>query len=105
MNAYNESDWLPEWTSPGHHRGVTFGAYSAAIISDAYLKGIRGYDIHTLYEAILKNTVSEPPKSISFVGRLGVTFYNKLGYVPYDIAVKENTARTIESAYLDFTIY
>jgi predicted alpha-1,2-mannosidase len=104
-NAYKESGWLPEWTSPGHHRGVTFGAYSAAIISDAYLKGIRGYDIRTLYEAILKNTINEPPDTISSVGRLGVTYYNKLGYVPYDVNVKENTARTIEYAYLDFTIY
>ncbi|MEJ7586879.1 MAG: GH92 family glycosyl hydrolase [Ferruginibacter sp.] len=104
-NAYNESGWLPEWTSPGHHRHVTFGAYSAAIISDAYVKGIRGYNIDTLYQAILKNTVNEPPKSISSVGRLGVTYYNQMGYVPYDINVKENTARTLEYAYLDFTIY
>jgi predicted alpha-1,2-mannosidase len=105
VNAYKESGWLPEWTSPGHHRHVTFGAYSAAVICDAYIKGIRGYDINTLYEAILKNTVNEPPKSISSVGRLGVTYYNDIGYVPYDVNVKENTARTLEYAYLDFTIY
>lgn len=104
VHAYDESGWLPEWTSPGHHRGVTFGAYSAALISDAYIKGIRGYDIGKLYEAILKNTVSEPPKDIRSVGRLGVTYYNDLGYVPYDAGVKENTARTLEYAYLDFTI-
>ena len=105
VNAYNESGWLPEWTSPGHHRHVTFGSYSAAIISDAYIKGIRGYDINTLYQAILKNTINEPPKAISSVGRLGVNYYNQLGYVPYDVKIKENTARTLEYAYLDFTIY
>jgi predicted alpha-1,2-mannosidase len=104
VNAYKESGWLPEWTSPGHHAQVTFGSYSAAIISDAYLKGIRGYDIETLYQAIIKNTVNEPPKHIRSVGRLGVTYYNRLGYVPYDVGVKENTARTLEYAYLDFTI-
>lgn len=104
VNAYKESGWLPEWTSPGHHAGVTFGSYSAAIISDAYIKGIRGYDIDTLYKAIIKNTVSEPPQNIRSVGRLGVTYYNKSGYVPYDVGVKENTARTLEYAYLDFTI-
>ncbi len=105
VNAYNESGWLPEWTSPGHHRYVTFGSYSAALIADAYLKGIRGYDIDKLYEAILKNTTSEPPATISSVGRLGVPYYNSLGYVPYDVHIKENVARTIEYAYLDFTIY
>lgn len=104
VNAYNESGWLPEWASPGHHRGVTFGAYSASIIADAYLKRIRGYDIDKLYEAILKNTQHEPPKAISSVGRLGVHYYNELGYVPYDVNVKENTSRTLEYAYLDFAI-
>ena len=104
VNAYNESGWLPEWASPGHHPYVTFGAYSASIIADAYLKGIRGYDINKLYEAILKNTQHEPPKEIRSVGRLGAHFYNELGYVPYDVNVKENTSRTLEYAYLDFTI-
>lgn len=104
VNAYKESGWLPEWTSPGHHAHVTFGAYSASIIADAYLKGVRGYDIDTLYEAILKNTKHEPPKDIRSVGRLGVHYYNDLGYVPYDVNVKENTSRTLEYAYLDFAI-
>ncbi|MEX2234418.1 MAG: GH92 family glycosyl hydrolase [Cyclobacteriaceae bacterium] len=104
VNAYNESGWLPEWASPGHHANVTFGAYSASIIADAYLKGIRGYDINKLYEAILKNTQNEPPKEIRSVGRLGVHYYNELGYVPYDVNVKENTSRTLEYAYLDFAI-
>ena len=104
VNAYKESGWLPEWTSPGHHPHVTFGAYSASIIADAYLKGLRGYDINTLYEAILKNTRHEPPKNIRSVGRLGVHYYNDLGYVPYDVNVKENTSRTLEYAYLDFAI-
>lgn len=102
VNTYKESGWLPEWASPGH-RDCMIGSNSAAIIADSYLKGIRGYDMETLYEAILKNSENEGP--LSSVGRKGVKFYNELGYVPYDVKVNENTARTLEYAYNDFTIW
>jgi len=101
VNAYKESGFLPEWASPGH-RDCMIGSNSATIIADAYLKGARGYDINTLYEAILKNTKTEGP--LSSVGRKGVDYYNKLGYIPYDVNVRENTARTLEYAFADWTI-
>ncbi|MFW6290462.1 MAG: GH92 family glycosyl hydrolase [Mariniphaga sp.] len=101
VNTYKESGWLPEWASPGH-RDCMIGSNSASIIADAYLKGIRGYDIETLYEAILKNTESMGP--VSSVGRYGAEYYNKLGYIPYDVDIRENTARTLEYAYADFCI-
>lgn len=100
-NTYKESGWLPEWASPGH-RDCMIGSNSASIITDSYLKGIRGYDIQTLYEAILKNSENAGP--LSSVGRLGVEYYNTLGYIPYDVDVNENVARTLEYAYDDFTI-
>ncbi|MBI9064705.1 MAG: GH92 family glycosyl hydrolase [Marinilabiliaceae bacterium] len=102
-NTYKESGWLPEWASPGH-RGCMIGSNSASLIADSYLKGIRGYDIETLYEAILKNTVSHK-EDITSVGRYGAEYYNKLGYVPYNVGIHENAARTLEYAYADYTIY
>ncbi len=101
VNTYKESGWLPEWASPGH-RDCMIGSNSATLIADAYLKGARGYDINTLYEAVLKNSENEGP--LGSVGRRGVGYYNKLGYVPYDVKVNENTARTLEYAYADWTI-
>ena len=101
-NTYKESGWLPEWASPGH-RDCMIGSNSASLIADSYLKGIRGYDIETLYQALLKNSENEGP--LSSVGRKGVKYYNSLGYVPYDVDVNENAARTLEYAYDDFTIY
>ncbi|NLR93585.1 GH92 family glycosyl hydrolase [Flammeovirga agarivorans] len=101
VNTYNESGWLPEWASPGH-RDCMIGSNSAAIIADSYLKGIRGYDIETLYAAIIKNTKNHGP--LGSVGRMGVDYYNDLGYIPYDVGIHENTARTLEYAYADFTI-
>jgi predicted alpha-1,2-mannosidase len=101
VNTYRESGWLPEWASPGH-RDCMIGSNSASIIADSYLKGIRGYDIETLFEAILKNSDSTGP--LSSVGRLGVKYYNSNGYIPYDVGINENVARTLEYAYADFCI-
>ncbi len=102
VNAYKESGWLPEWASPGH-RDCMIGSNSASLIADAYIKGIRGYDIETLYQAVIKNT--KGPGPLSSVGRLGADYYNKLGYVPYNAGINENAARTLEYAYADFCIW
>ncbi len=102
VNAYKESGFLPEWASPGH-RDCMIGSNSATIVADAYLKGCRGYDINTLYEAVIKNTKTEGP--LTSVGRKGCDYYNRLGYVPYDVKIKENTARTLEYAFADWTIW
>ena len=102
-NTYKESGWLPEWASPGH-RDCMIGSNSASLIADSYLKGIRGFDIETLYEAILKNSESQHD-ALTSVGRFGAEYYNKLGYIPYNVGIRENTARTLEYAYADFCIW
>lgn len=110
VNTYKESGWLPEWASPGH-RSVMIGSNSANLIADAYLNGVRGFDVATLYEAMVKNaTTSEgrprekDGKVMSAVGREGVEQYNRLGYVPYDVGINENAARTLEYATADFSL-
>ncbi len=102
LNDYKEGGWLPEWSSPGY-ADIMIGNNSASVVADAYIKGLRGYDINKLYEALIHGANNSGP--ISAVGRAGVKYYNKLGYVPYDVQVNENAARTLEYAYDDFTIY
>jgi predicted alpha-1,2-mannosidase len=102
VNTYKESGWLPEWASPGH-RNIMIGSNSATLIADAWLKGCRGYDVETLWKAVLKNSENEGP--MHSVGRYGVDYYNQLGYVPYNVGVNENAARTLEYAFADFCIY
>ena len=101
VNDYKEGGWLPEWSSPGY-RDVMVGNNSASVVADAYLKGLRGYEIDTLYKALLKDANNEGPKA---TGRVGVEYYNKLGYVPYDVNINENAARTLEYAFDDYSIY
>jgi predicted alpha-1,2-mannosidase len=102
INDYKEGGWLPEWSSPGY-ADIMVGNNSASVVSDAYMKGLRGYDINTLYEALLHGANNEGP--VSAVGRKGVSYYNSLGYVPYDVKIDENAARTLEYAYDDFSIF
>ncbi|RYD88213.1 MAG: glycoside hydrolase family 92 protein, partial [Sphingobacteriales bacterium] len=93
VNNYKEGGWLPEWSSPGY-ADIMIGNNSASVVADAYVKGLRGYDIKTLYEALLHGANNEGP--VSAVGRKGVEYYNRLGYVPYDVKINENAARTLE---------
>ena len=104
-NTYKESGWLPEWASPGH-RDCMIGSNSAINIADAYLKGslTDEKDIEVLLEAMLKNAAIDEGRPHISVGREGVDYYNKLGYVPYDVGIRENTARTLEYAFADFNI-
>jgi len=102
INDYTEGGFLPEWSSPGF-RSVMVGNNSASVVADAYIKGLRGYDINKLYEALLHGANNEGPTDA--VGRRGVQFYNEIGYVPYDVKINENAARTLEYAYDDFAIW
>jgi predicted alpha-1,2-mannosidase len=43
--------------------------------------------------------------TVSSTGRRGHEYYNTLGYVPYDVKINENAARTLEYAYNDWCIY
>ncbi len=103
VNTYKESGFLPEWASPGH-RGCMVGNNSASIVADAYLSGLRNYDIETLWKAVVHGTGAVHPE-VNSTGRLGYEYYNKLGYVPYDVKINESVARTLEYAYDDWCIY
>ena len=86
------------------HRGCMVGNNSASVLVDAYMKGVKVDDIKTLYEGLLHGTENVHPE-VSSTGRLGHEYYNKLGYVPYDVKINENAARTLEYAYDDWCIY
>lgn len=102
VHTYEESGWLPEWASPGH-RDCMIGSNSSSLIAEAWLKGVRGFDVEKLYEAMKKSSGGVGP--VNSVGRLGAEWYNDLGYVPCDVGIRENAARTLEYAYADYAIW
>ena len=103
LNAYLESGFFPEWASPGH-RGCMVGNNSASIISDAFMKGITKVDAEKMYEGMIKGANNVHPR-VQSTGRYGYDYYNKLGYVPYNVGINESIARTLEYAYDDWCIY
>ena len=102
VNTYKESGFFPEWASPGH-RDCMVGNNSASVVADAYIKGLRGYDIETLWEALKHGANAHLRGTAS--GRLGYESYNQLGYVANNIGIGQNVARTLEYAYNDWAIY
>lgn len=103
LNTYLESGFFPEWASPGH-RGCMVGNNSASVVADAFMKNVTKADAEKMYEGLLKGANSVHPR-VSTTGRRGYEYYNKLGYVPYDVKINENAARTLEYAYDDWCIY
>lgn len=103
VNAYKESGYLPEWASPGH-RASMIGNNSASIVADALITDRKGYDKELLWEALKHGANSAYPKHSS-TGRFGYEYYNKLGYIPADVKVDQNVARSLEYAYNDWCIY
>ena len=103
VNTWKESGFLPEWASPGH-RNCMVGNNSASVVAGAYIKGLRGYDAEELWKAVTHGAHNVHP-TVSSTGRLGWEYYDSLGYVPCDVGIRENAARTLEYAYDDWCIY
>ncbi len=103
VNTYKESNFFPEWASPGH-RSCMVGNNSASVLADAFLQGVKVKDPNKLWEGLVYTANHQHPKVFS-TGRAGYEYYNKLGYVPCDVKVNESAARTLEYAYNDWCIY
>ena len=103
VNVYKESGFFPEWSSPGH-RNCMVGNNSASVLADAYLKGVKVEDVETLFEGLIHGSENVHP-TVASTGRIGHQYYNTLGYVPYNVGINENAARTLEYAYNDWCIY
>lgn len=104
LNYYKESGYLPEWSSPGH-RDCMVGNNSASVVADAVLMGLVGKDdAEQLWQAVTFGANHSHPE-VGSTGRKGVDYYNRLGYVPYNVGINENVARTLEYAYDDWCIY
>ncbi len=104
LSFYRESGFFPEWSSPGH-RGCMVGNSSASVVADAMLKGIGTPGNEEEYFAGMVHGANNVHPRVASSGRMGHEYYNSLGYVPYDVNINENAARTLEYAYDDWCIY
>ncbi len=54
LNAYKEGGWLPSWASPGY-RNCMVGTFADVVIADAIVKGVKGFDLDTARQALMKD--------------------------------------------------
>jgi predicted alpha-1,2-mannosidase len=101
-NALREGGWFPKWSSPGY-RACMVGTHIDAVIADAAVKGIQGFDLEAAYQGLVKHATTPAEGGGGAVGRNGIAAYMELGYVP-DEEVHHATAETLDFAYGDFCI-
>lgn len=82
--------YLARWEILGTESGCMIGDPAVSVFTDAYLKGIRGYNVEKAY-ALCRASVMGPHSN-----RQDWQDYNRLGYVPGSISW------TLEDAYFDY---
>ncbi|MCU0858371.1 MAG: GH92 family glycosyl hydrolase [Pontiellaceae bacterium] len=100
LAAYDQSGWLPSWSSPGH-RQCMIGNHAFSLMADAWVKGITNFDAGKAVDAMVHDANTQAPENCRSIGRDGADFYQKNGWVPFP-DFKEATAKTLEYAYDDF---
>ncbi|MDD2362156.1 MAG: GH92 family glycosyl hydrolase [Oscillospiraceae bacterium] len=101
IQYYKESGWMPKWLNPGEW-GLMPGTLIDAVIADAAAKGLlRGKDLETALEGLLKHATIDSDNSVQ--GRHGTEDYLKYGYVPAE-KYRESANHTMDYVYGDFCI-
>lgn len=114
LQMYKEGGRLPMWPNPSE-TNIMIGTHADAVIADAYVKGIRDYDINLAYKAMRKDammaTECDGSKNRMFdrqdwscyEGQAGLQFFHTLGYIPADYKA-ESVSRTIEYGIDDYCV-
>lgn len=98
LNDYDESGWLPRWTS-GDAKNCMPSTAIDAVLTDAAKKGLLTKEqMQKALTAMLHH--AENDSGIPGYGRDGCSDYIKYGYVPYD-KHRETVNLTLDSAYFD----
>ena len=94
LAKYDEGGILPIWDLSASYTGCMIGYHAVPVIADAYLKGLREYDIEKALEAIKHSATRD---------KLGLDSYKSFGYIPVE-KESESVSKTLEYAYDDWTI-
>jgi predicted alpha-1,2-mannosidase len=90
---------LPKWAHMIGYTGGMIGSHSDVVIADAYLKGLREFDVEAAYAAMRRHAMEPRPHG----GRSGIEDYLEMGYCPQE-RVDEGVSRTLEFALDDWAI-
>ena len=79
IDMYKEWGWMPKWELYGRETWTMEGDPSIPIITDMYLKGLRGFDAAAAYEAFEKSANMKGRENLQ---RPDNDAYIDLGYIP-----------------------
>lgn len=113
VQMYQEGGWMPKWPNPTY-TNTMIGTHADAVIADAMVKGVEGFDEQEAYQACLKDAMTPPDGDATkywgdrvpwtaYEARQGLTYYDTKGYVPVD-KTAESVSCTMEYAYDDFCV-
>jgi predicted alpha-1,2-mannosidase len=113
LQMYEEGGWMPKWPNPTYSN-IMIGTHADSVLADAYVKGMRGFDLKKAYAAAYKDAMTPPDGDAhnrwsdrapwtAYEARGGLTWYKALGYVPID-KTDESVSNTLEFAYDDFCV-
>ncbi len=91
---YDEQGRLPVWTLYGNETNTMTGNHGVSVIAEAYLKGIRGYNIEKAFEAVANTMMGDIR---------GLKPYKEYGYIPYT-SLDESVTISLEFAYNDWCV-
>ena len=94
LAKYDEGGIMPIWDLAANYTGCMIGYHAVPVIADAYLKGIRNYDVDKAFEAMKHSATRD---------KLGLDSYKKFGFIPVE-KESESVSKTLEYAYDDWTI-
>jgi predicted alpha-1,2-mannosidase len=94
IKKYENGGIMPIWDLSGCYTGCMIGYHAVPVIADAYLKGIRDYDVEKAFEAMKHSATRD---------KLGLDSYKKFGFIPVE-KESESVSKTLEYAYDDWTI-
>lgn len=94
LAKYDEGGIMPIWDLSACYTGCMIGYHAVPVIADAYLKGIRDYDVSKAFKAMKHSATRD---------KLGLDSYKKLGFIPVELE-SESVSKTLEYAYDDWTI-
>ena len=94
---------LPRWPSGCGYTNSMFGTPADMAVSEAYLKGVRDFDIEAAYRAMRFTATEGVPPDCRFSGRHGLEWYMQLGYCPSD-KMDKSVAATFEYSWADHSL-
>ncbi len=110
LTNYDQGGVLPKWELAANCTGTMIGYHAVSAIVDAYMKGIRDYDIDKAYQAVAQAAHYReggflyPAAGVREKVNAKAKYYNDtLGFVPCDLE-NESVSKALEYAYNDWCI-